>query len=116
MSSNESNHEHSPSLGSVAPSQPYVPHSDPVESAEIADAFRRLILHSPTQLGRESAETIFEVSVPDARVTGDEDSARVALRTADASTSAHGATQRATREEGSDSDDPDYEPDMRPCP
>ena len=51
MSSNESNTEHSPSIGSVAPNQPYVPHSDPAESAEIADAFRRLVLHSPTQLG-----------------------------------------------------------------
>ena len=70
MSSNESNHEHSPSIGSVAPSRPYVPHSDPVESAEIADAFRRLVLHSPTELGREPAEAIFEVSVPNARVAG----------------------------------------------
>ena len=73
MSSNESNVEHSPSLGSVAPNQPYVPHSDPVESAEIADAFRRLVLHSPTELGREQAETIFEVSVPNARIAGDEE-------------------------------------------
>ena len=72
MSSNESNNEHSPSAGSVAPSQPYVPHSDPAESAEITDAFRRLVLHSPTQLGHEQAETIFEVSVPNARVIGDE--------------------------------------------
>ena len=66
MSSNESNVEHSPSTGSVAPDQPYVPHSDPAESAEIADAFRRLVLHSPTELGREQAETLFEVSVPNA--------------------------------------------------
>ena len=73
MSSNVSNTEHSPSLGSVAPNQPYVPHSDPVESAEIADAFRRLVLHSPTQLGGEQTETVFEVSVPNARVAGDED-------------------------------------------
>ena len=73
MSSNESNIEHSPSTGSVAPSQPYDPHSDPTESAEIADAFRRLVLHSPTQLGREQAETVFEVSVPNAQVAGDED-------------------------------------------
>ena len=50
MSSNESNPEHSPSLGSVTPRQPYVPHSDPIESAKIADAFRQLTLHSPTQL------------------------------------------------------------------
>ena len=73
MSSNGSNVEHSPSIGSVAPSQSYVPHSDPAESAEIADAFRRLVLHSPTQLGREQTETVFEVSVPNARVAGDED-------------------------------------------
>ena len=66
MSSNESNHEHSPSIGSIAPSQQYVPHSDPIESAEIADAFRRLILHSPTQLGHKQAKTVFEVSVPNA--------------------------------------------------
>ena len=78
MSSNESNAEHSSSLESVAPSQPYVPHSDPVESAEIADAFRRLVLHSPTQLSREQAEIVFEVSVPNARVVGDEDGSRVA--------------------------------------
>ena len=78
MSSNESHSEPSPSLGSVAPAQPYVPHSDPVESAEIADAFRRLVLHSPTQLSREQAEMVFEVSVPNARVVGDEDSLRVA--------------------------------------
>ena len=63
MSSNESNREHSPLIGSVAPQQPYVPHSDPIESAEIADAFRQLTLHSPTQLGREQAATVFEVSV-----------------------------------------------------
>ena len=116
MSSNESNVEHSPSLGSVAPSQPYVPHSDPIESAEIADAFRRLVLHSPTQLGREQAETVFEVSVPNARVAGDEDGSRVASRAAVAGPSQDGAAQRPTLEEGSDSDDPDYEPDMRPCP
>ena len=73
MSSNESNTEHSPSIGSVAPVQPYVPHSDPVKSAEIADTFRRLVLHSPTQLSCEQAETVFEVSVPNAQVIGDED-------------------------------------------
>ena len=78
MSSNGSNIEHSPSPGSVAPSQPYVPHSDPAESTEIADTFRRLVLHSPTQLGQEQAETVFEVSVPNARVVGDEDGSRVA--------------------------------------
>ena len=116
MSSNESNVEHSPSPGSVAPSQPYVPHSDPVESAEIADAFRRLVLHSPTQLGREQAETVFEVSVPNARVIGDEDSSCVASRAAIAGPATHGATQRAASQEGSDSDDPNFEPDMRPCP
>ena len=74
MSNNGSNVEHSSSSGSVAPRQPYVPHSDPAESAEIADAFRRLVLHSPTQLGCKQAETVFEVSVPNARVIGDEDS------------------------------------------
>ena len=116
MSSNESNVEHSSSTGSVAPNQPYVPHSDPAESAEIADAFRRLVLHSPTQLGREQAETIFEVSVPNARVAGDEDGSRVASRAAVAGSSMHGAAQRPEDQEGSDSDDPDYEPDMRPCP
>ena len=116
MSSNESNPEHSPSAGSVALSQPYVPHSDPVESAEIADAFRRLVLHSPTQLGRKPAKTVFEVSVPNARVAGDEDGSRVASRAAVAGTSTHGAAQRPALEEGSDSDDPDYQPDMRPCP
>ena len=63
MSSNESNPEHSPLIGSVAPRQPYVPHSNPIESAKIADAFRQLTLHSPTQLGREQAATVFEVSV-----------------------------------------------------
>ena len=75
MSSNESNVEHSPSTGSVAPltGQPYIPHSDPIESAEIANAFRQLTLHSPTQLGREQAETVFEVSVPNAQVIGDVD-------------------------------------------
>ena len=78
MSSNESNIEHSPSLGSVTPDQPYVPHSDLIESAEIADTFRRLVLRSPTQLGHEQAKTIFEVSVPNARVTEDEDGSRVA--------------------------------------
>ena len=112
MSSNESNTEHDPSLGSVAPNQPYVPHSDPVESAEIADAFRRLVLHSPTQLSREQAETIFEVSVPNARLAGDENGSRMASRAAVAGTSTHGAMQRPALEEGSDSDDPDYEPDM----
>ena len=66
---------HDTSIGSVAPRQPYIPHSDPAESAEIADAFRRLVLHSPTQLGREQAETVFEVSVPDTRVARDEDGA-----------------------------------------
>ena len=66
MSSDESNNEPSPSTGSVAPRPQYVPHSDPIKSAEIADAFRRLILHSPTQLGRKQAKTIFEVSVPNA--------------------------------------------------
>ena len=66
MSSNGSNAKHSPSLGSVTPTQPYVPHSDPVKSTKITDAFRRLVLHSPTQLGHEQAKTIFEVSVPNA--------------------------------------------------
>ena len=66
MSSNESNPEHSPLIGSVTPRQPYVPHSDPIESTEIADAFRQLTLHSPTQLCREQATTVFEVSVPNA--------------------------------------------------
>ena len=74
MSSNESNVECSPSAGSVTSRQPYVPHSDPIESTEIADTFRRLVLHSPTQLGHEPAETVFEVSVPNAQVIGDEDS------------------------------------------
>ena len=115
MSSHASDTEHSPSTGSVAPNQPYVPHSDPVESAEIADTFRRLVLHSPTQLSREQAETVFEVSIPNARVTGDEDGVQVASRAAVASTAQDGATQRPTLEEGSDSDDPDYQPDMRPC-
>ena len=73
MSSNESNNEHSPSIGSVASRQPYVPHSDPAKSTEITDTFRRLVLHSPTQLGREQAKTVFEVSIPNARVVGDED-------------------------------------------
>ena len=112
MSSNESNIKHSPSLGSVAPNQPYVPHSDPIESAEIADAFRRLVLHSPTQLGREQAETVFEISVPDTRVGGDEDGSRVASQAAAASSAQDGAAQCSTHQEGSDSDDPDYEPDM----
>ena len=116
MSSNESKVEHGSSTGSVAPRTPYVPHSDPVESAEIADAFRRLVLHSPTELGREQAETVFEISVPNAGVVGDEDSARMASRTAVASTPQDGAAQRPALEEGSDSDDPDYQPDMRPCP
>ena len=116
MSSNESNIEPSSSLGSVTPSQPYVPHSDPIESAEIADAFRRLVLHSPTQLGREQAETIFEVSVPNARVAGDEDGSRVASRAAATSSAQDGAAQCPALEERSDSDDPDYQPDMRPCP
>ena len=116
MSSNESNVEHSPSTGSVPPSQPYVPHSDPIESTEIADAFRRLVLHSPTQLGREQAETIFEVSIPNARVVRDEDGSQVASRAAVAGPSQDGTVQCPAREEGSDSDDPDYEPDMRPCP
>ena len=81
MSSNGSNNEHSPSTGSVAPSsgQPYVPHSDPIESAEIADAFRQLTLHSPTQFGHKSAETIFEISIPNAQVAGDADGSQVAL-------------------------------------
>ena len=114
MSSNESNVKHSPSTGSVA--QAYVPHSDPIESAEIADAFRRLVLHSPTQLGREQAETVFEFSVPNARVVGDEDGSQVALRAAIAGLSTHGAAQHTVGQEGSDSDDPDYEPDMQPCP
>ena len=78
MNSNESNNVSNPSIGSVAPVQPYIPHSDPVESTEITDTFRRLVLHSPTQLGHEQAKTIFEVSVPNARVTGDEDGLRVA--------------------------------------
>ena len=112
MNSDESNNEPSSSIGSVAPRQPYIPHSDPAESAEIADAFRRLVLHSPTQLGREQAETVFEVSIPNARVTGDEDSSRVASRAAVAGTSAHGAAQRIEDQEGSDSDNPNYEPDM----
>ena len=116
MSSNEFNIEHSPSTGSVAPRQPYVPHSDPVKSAEIADAFRRLVLHSPTELGCEQAETVFEVSVPNARVAGDEDGSRVASQAAATSSAQDGAAQRPALEEGSDSDDPDYEPDMRPCP
>ena len=116
MSSNESNTKHSPSTGSITPSQSYVPHSDPTESAKIADAFRRLVLHSPTQLGREQAETIFEVSIPDTRVIGDENSSRVASRAAAAGPSTHGAAQRAASQEGSDSDDPNYEPDMQPCP
>ena len=116
MSSNESDIEHSPAAGPVALDRPYVPHSDPIESAEIADAFRRLVLHSPTQLGREQAETVFEVSVPNARIAGDEDGSRVASRAAVAGLSQDGAAQRPTLEEGSDSDDPDYEPDMRPCP
>ena len=79
MSSNDSVTEHSPSTGSITPNRPYVPHSDPIESAEIADTFRRLVLHSPTQLGREQAETVFEVSVPNARVVGDENGSQVAL-------------------------------------
>ena len=83
---------------------------------KIADAFRRLVLHSPTQLGREQAETVFEVSVPNARVVGDEDSSRVASRTAAAGPSTHGATQHTASQEGSDSDNSNYEPDMRPCP
>ena len=78
MSSNESNPEHSTSLESVAPRQPYVPHSDPIKSAEIADAFRQLTLHSPTQLSREQATTVFEVSIPNARVVEDADGSRVA--------------------------------------
>ena len=78
MSSNESNAKHSPSIGSVAPSQSYIPHSDPIESTKIANAFRQLTLHSPTQLGREQAETVFEVSIPHAQVIGDEDGSRVA--------------------------------------
>ena len=116
MSSNESNNEHSPSIGSVAPSANYVPHSDPAESAKIADAFRRLVLYSPTQLGREQAETVFEVSVPNARVAGDEDSTRVASGATTAGPTQDGTAQRPALEEGSDSDDPDYQPDMRPCP
>ena len=68
-------HEHSSSVGSGAPtSQPaYTPHSDPIESAEIANAFRQLILHSPTQLSCEPAETVFEVSIPNAQVVGNVD-------------------------------------------
>ena len=94
MSSNGSNVEHSPSAGSVAPCKPYVPHSDPAESAEIADAFRRLVLHSPTQLGREQAETVFEVSVPNARVAGDEDGARVASGATTGGPTEDGTAQR----------------------
>ena len=115
MSSNGSNPEHSPSLGSVAPSGSYIPHSDPLKSAEIADAFRRLVLHSPTQLGHEQAETVFEVSVPNARVAGDADSSHVASRAADDGSAQDGPAQCATDQEGSDSNDPDYKPDMRPC-
>ena len=68
MSNNESPIEHSPSTGSVAPltGRPYIPHSDPIKSTEIANAFRQLTLHSPTQFGREQAETVFEVSIPNA--------------------------------------------------
>ena len=118
MSSNGSNNEHSPSTGSVTPSsgQPYVPHSDPVESTKIADAFRQLTLHSPTQLSCKSAETIFEISIPNAQVTGDADSPQVALRAAAAGLSQDGPVQRVASQEGSDSNDPDYEPDMQPCP
>ena len=116
MSSDESNVEHGSSTGPVTPRTPYVPHSDPVESAEIADAFRRLVLHSPTELGREQAKTVFEISVPNAGVVGNEDSARMASRAAATSMPQDGAAQHPALEEGSDSNDPDYQPDMRPCP
>ena len=40
----------------------------------------------------------------------------MASRAAVTGPSSDGAAQRPALEEGSDSDDPDYEPDMRPCP
>ena len=40
----------------------------------------------------------------------------MASRAAVTGPSVHGAAQRTEGQEGSDSDDPDYEPDMRPCP
>ena len=52
------------------------------------------------KLGREQAETVFEVSVPNARVAGDEDGSRVASRAAAAGTSAHGATRSEERRVG----------------
>ena len=104
------------SIAEISPQPVYVPHSDPVESAAVTNAFRQLVLHSPTQSAVEPLSTVFEVSIPQSTVIGDEDSTCMASQAVAGGVSTSTGMQCHETESRDDSDNPNYKPDMQPCP
>ena len=82
---------------------------------DIREAIRLLrIEDAPVESSGESPIHDFEVSVPN-RLVGDADSPSMASRTIRAGTITMGPAQSGEVEAGYDSNNPLYQPDMRPC-
>ena len=91
-------------------------------ASEIAEAFRLMSLGPPPESSFEHAEAEerrrrqYSLPITNPRLAGDEDGESLASGTiATVPLTVGGATPTETQG-GVDSDDPDYQPDMRPCP
>ena len=89
---------------------------------EVYKALRLMSLNSPSQPGGEPSTAEdrctrqYSLPIPYPRLDGDEDGEGVASRTIATVPFAVGGETPAENQGGVDSDDPDYQPDMRPCP
>ena len=89
---------------------------------EVYEALQLLSLSSPTQSGGEPTATKdrracqYNLLIPYPRLDGDEDGEGVASQTIATVPFTVGGEMPAVDQAGVDSDDPDYQPDMRPCP
>ena len=123
MSDNGSDTAYKPRL-SAHESHPTTPnHLQPRPSGtsnaiEIAATFARMSLGPPPVPTTESDEPegLVTLSVPNAELIGDADSVTMEARTAVRRADQAGTSQQGAHRTGHDSDQSDYEPDLRPCP
>ena len=87
---------------------------------KVYEALRVMSLNSPSQSGGESTNARstcqYNLPIPYPRIDGDEDGVGVALGTIATVPFAVGEETPAEDQAGANSDNPDYQPDMRPCP
>ena len=91
-------------------------------ASEIAEAFRLMSLGPPPESSFKHAEAEdrrlrqYSLPITNPRLVGDEDGEGMASGTIATVPFMVGGAAPAENQRGVDSDDPDYQPDMRPCP